>query len=66
MPYLNCERLRLNIEIQNLGYRYNYLQPLTSFKNISLPPKESFIFHGCGEDKRVLYQMIETWYESSV
>lgn len=62
MPYLNCERLRLNIEIQNLGYRYNYLQPLTAFKNKPFPPKEAFVFHGCGEDKNMLYQMIETWY----
>ncbi|WP_299414163.1 glycosyltransferase [Acaryochloris sp. IP29b_bin.148] len=66
MPYLNSERLRLKFDIHNLGYRYNYLQPLTSLKNISLRPQESFIFHGCGEDKSGLYQMIETWYSYPV
>lgn len=62
MPLLNCERLRLNIEIQDLGYRYNYLQSLSGLDNKPFSPKNSFIFHGCGEDKSMLYRMIETWY----
>lgn len=64
MPLLNCERSRLNLEIKNLGYRYNYLQPLIHLDNSPFPPEKAFIFHGCGEDKSRLYQMIKTWHNT--
>lgn len=65
MPFLNCSRLIHNIEFQDLGFKFNYLQPLKDMSNRPFEPKDSFIFHACGEDKSYIDKIIKIWQSQS-
>ncbi|MBR8826570.1 MAG: hypothetical protein DSM107014_01475 [Gomphosphaeria aponina SAG 52.96 = DSM 107014] len=65
MPLLNCSGILHNVEIQDLGFQFNYLQPLKYFSPQPFAPEAAFIFHGCGEDKSYIDQIIKSWYGSS-
>ncbi|MGB8698889.1 MAG: glycosyltransferase [Thermosynechococcaceae cyanobacterium] len=62
MPLLNCLSRIQGIKLQNLGFKFNYLQPLKYFSNCPFEPEDSFIFHGCGEDKSYIDKIIRHWY----
>jgi lipopolysaccharide biosynthesis glycosyltransferase len=65
MPLLNCSRLIYNIEFQDLGFKFNYIQSLENMSDRPFEPEDSFIFHACGEDKSYIDKMIKIWYSQS-
>jgi len=65
MPFLNCSRIIHNIEIQDLGFKFNYLQPLKDFSSRPFAPEDALIFHGCGEDKSYINEIIRIWYNKN-
>lgn len=61
-PMLNAWRIVKNIEIKNLGFRFNYVGSLKSLTNKPFEPEEAFIFHGSGFEKPYIYKIIKSWY----
>lgn len=62
MPMLNALRIINNIEIKNLGFKFNYLNSLRNHPNKPFEPEEAFIFHGSGLGKFYIYKIIKQWY----
>lgn len=64
MPLLNCRCLAQGFAVQDLGYKFNYIQPLMYVKDFPLAPEESWMFHCAGEDKDFIDRMVRVWYQS--
>jgi hypothetical protein len=62
MPLLNAIRLMEGLSLSDLGYRFNYLQPLAYLTSPPFSPELAWIYHGAGADKSPLYEMAQRWY----
>ena len=62
MPLMNALIAKHDLDIIDLGYRYNYLGSLQDNPKRAFPSDDAMIFHGSGAHKRDIYRLIVKWY----
>lgn len=62
MPLFNCLRVLCEIELVDLGLRFNYLGSMKNQPFRPFEPEDAFIFHGSGPGKSYLRSLVKRLY----